>query len=102
MNPPYAQPLVKLFCDKLVFHVGAGDVPTAVVLVNNATETEWFGTLVSVASALCFPKGRVQFWQDSGGAGAPLQGQTILYIGRDQERFYAAFRSFGFLVSVQP
>lgn len=96
LNPPYSQPLVQRFCDKLVYHVVAGDVPSAIVLVNNATETTWFHTLLSVYSALCFPKGRVRFLDPAGNpSGSPLQGQAVVYIGAAPEQFKEAFEAFG-------
>ncbi len=96
MNPPYAQPLIGQFVEKLA---GAEGVEQAIVLVNNATETQWFQLLGSVASAICFPKGRVKFWAPDK-ISAPLQGQAILYVGEDAERFCAVFGRFGLVVRV--
>lgn len=98
MNPPYASDLVGRFADKLVNHWAAGDIRAAVVLVNNATETAWFQTIAASASAICFPRGRVRFWNPSGAMGAPLQGQAILYLGPEPRRFAAAFSAFGFIL----
>jgi len=97
MNPPYAQPLIQRFCEKLVRHVKSGDVPSAIVLANNATETTWFHALSRVASAMCFPKGRVRFIDPTGNpGGAPLQGQAVVYIGNTPDQFRDAFAAFGF------
>lgn len=100
MNPPYAQPLVGQFADKLAHHVRAGDVSEAIILVNNATETKWFFKLIGVASAICFPQGRVKFWAPDGSVSAPLQGQAIIYIGKNVNAFTEEFGRFGWLAGI--
>jgi ParB family chromosome partitioning protein len=91
LNPPYASELIGLFCDKLV----ESNLNQAIVLVNNATETQWFSTLINKASAVIFPKGRVKFYMPDGKTGAPLQGQAIIYIGSNPEEFLQEFKKFG-------
>lgn len=100
MNPPYASELIGAFTGKLAGSVRAGAVPTAIVLVNNATETGWFGDVIGVASAVCFPRSRVRFWQPDGRTSAPLQGQAIIYIGPEPERFREVFGAFGWTASL--
>ena len=95
MNPPYAQPLIGEFCAKFAQEVSYGNVTSSCVLVNNATETEWFQSLSAVASAVCFPSGRLHFWQPGRESSTPLQGQAILYFGTDAESFRREFASFG-------
>ncbi len=95
MNPPYASELIGKFADKLASHYQAGDVPEAIVLVNNATETSWFATLADCAAGVVFPRGRVRFWQPSGTLGAPLQGQAVLYLGPNVDLFLTEFKAFG-------
>jgi hypothetical protein len=98
MNPPYAQPLISQFCDALVTKVGSGEVKEACVLVNNATDTGWFHSLVGVAAAVCFTKGRVRFTDPGGKPSAPLQGQAVIYIGKKTEGFTRAFGKLGFVL----
>lgn len=96
LNPPYSQPLIARFSEKLIAEYRVGNTTEACVLVNNATETEWFQTLASEAAAICFPKGRVQFWHPERKA-VPLQGQAVLYLGRQVDKFVDAFAGFGFV-----
>jgi phage N-6-adenine-methyltransferase len=95
MNPPYAAGLVDEFISKLCEHVQSGDVSQAVVLVNNATETRWFQEGVALASAVCFPRGRIRFISPDGEQGTPLQGQAFLYFGPDAAAFSDEFGEFG-------
>ena len=97
MNPPYASELIGKFCTKLALHVKVADVPEAIVLVNNATETAWFAELISVASAVCFTRGRVKFWSPDRESAAPLQGQAIVYIGSIPLVFCEEFKRFGWM-----
>lgn len=97
MNPPYAQPLITEFCEKIVSEVA--NIEQAIVLVNNATETRWFQGLASSVSAICFPKGRIRYWRPSDDSAAPLQGQAFLYIGENAEAFSKVFSQFGLIVN---
>ena len=95
LNPPYAAELIGLFAAKLVRHVQTGDVSSAIVLVNNATETAWFHELVGAASAICFPRGRIKFWAPGGRIAQPFQGQALIYLGNEADAFQNAFAQFG-------
>lgn len=98
LNPPYASDLIGKFADKLVTE--RANYRQAVVLVNNATETEWFRKIVSVSAAVCFPKGRVKFYMPDGRTGAPLQGQAIIYIGDESDKFFEVFSKVGWCAVV--
>jgi ParB family chromosome partitioning protein len=96
MNPPYAQPLITDFCERLVAEYEAGRVKAAVALVNNGTETGWGQRLLAASSAVCFPKGRIRFIDPEGKpSGAPLQGQMVVYLGDNKIAFRAAFKPIG-------
>lgn len=93
LNPPYASDLIGKFADKVA--ESKNDIQQAIILVNNATETGWFNTLISVASAVVFPKSRVKFYMADGKTGAPLQGQAFIYVGDNPQRFLDVFKAFG-------
>lgn len=96
MNPPYAQPLIGQFCEKVCHEYEAGNIDQAVVLVNNGTETKWGQRLLSKSSAVCFPSGRIKFIDQNGQpSGAPLQGQMFVYLGARPDEFARMFADFG-------
>jgi len=94
LNPPYASDLIGRFIDKLIAGIETAQVKAAIVLVNNATETHWFQTLAEYAAAVCFPAGRVKFWNPERES-VPLQGQAIVYIGSNPLLFRSVFQDFG-------
>ena len=95
MNPPYAGGMIGQFIRKLIEHYRAADITEAVVLVNNATETDWCQRLMAAASAMCLITGRLRFWRPDTEGGTPLQGQIAFYLGSRPELFRQMFRAFG-------
>ena len=100
MNPPFRQPDVWNFCERLAEQVANGSVTQACVLVNNATETAHFQRLAVVASAICFPTGRISFWHPDKESAVGLQGQAILYFGDFVDPFRRTFLEFGFIATL--
>lgn len=101
LNPPYAQPLIGNFAEKVVEEFDAARINAAIVLVNNATETRWFRQMTEAATAICFPTGRIKYLDSTGNpANTPLQGQAFLYFGDDTYAFLSTFRQLGFVVEV--
>lgn len=97
LNPPYVQPLIQNFSDKLISELP--NINQALVLVNNATETAWCQNLISNCNVCCFIKGRVKFIDANGKPGAPLQGQVVLYFGKDEKNFKEYFSKYGLILS---
>ena len=95
MNPPYSADLVLRFADKFVREYSDGNVTEGIVLVNNATETAWFTELASVATAVCFPRGRIRYQSATRESLAPLQGQAFLYFGENGDKFLQVFSEIG-------
>lgn len=94
LNPPYSQPLISEFSDKLISELP--NINQACVLVNNATETNWFQNMMRGCNAICFLKGRVKYLDYTGSpANTPLQGQAILYFGKNKEEFFNNFYVLG-------
>lgn len=96
LNPPYSSDLIGKFTNKLSISYKDGNINQAVVMVNNATETQWFNTIIDVASAVVFPKSRIKFIDVNGKEGnTPLQGQCFIYIGDNKEKFLEIFKIYG-------
>lgn len=98
LNPPYAQPYIAQFVEKLVAEVNALRVTEAILLTHNYTDTAWFHNAEARCNAICFTRGRIGFLSPSGERAAPTQGQAFFYYGDDLERFALRFSSIGFLV----
>lgn len=94
MNPPYNMPLIEHFVRRVTDEYEAGNVPAAVVLVNNSTDTGWFHVLLEASSAVCFTRGRLKFWNGDDRLAA-RQGQAIFYLGDDPNYFVELFAPFG-------
>lgn len=100
MNPPYAQPAIAHFADKIVSEWQAQRLTAAIALTHNYTDTAWFQKMARAADAICFTRGRVRFVSPSGQLAAPTQGQAFFYFGNDVEAFAKAFAETGFVVRV--
>lgn len=100
LNPPYAQPAIAHFAEKMVAEWATGRVTAAIVLTHNYTDTAWFHVLARKASAICFTRGRVRFESPSGELAAPTQGQAFFYFGNEVDIFSDVFGQVGFVVEV--
>jgi len=97
-NPPYSRDLMPAFVEKLKDSYASGQVQQAILVSHNNTDTAWFHSLASVASAICFPKKRIRFYRGDDIA-APTNGQAFFYLGTQTEAFKDAFCGVGFVVA---
>ena len=87
MNPPYSQPLIMEFIEKLISEIDKGNVDKACVLVNNATETKWMQLLLKNCDYVWFPLSRIKFINYKGvPEKTPLQGQAFLIFNSEPKR----------------
>lgn len=100
LNPPYAQPLISQFMEKLRDEVQSGRCSDAIALTHNYTDTRWFQDTANLASAICFTRGRIRFYSPSGDVASPTQGQAFFYFGNNIDGFRAEFSEIGFVVEV--
>lgn len=94
LNPPYEKGLI----DRFVSYLLEQPFDQACVLVNNATETAWAQRLLDEAEAVCFPAGRIRYLAPDGVKNSPLQGQMIVGLKVDLERFSEAFAPIGVIL----
>lgn len=91
LNPPYSRGLVQRFTARLIAQYEARITTEAVLLVNNATDTEWFHELL-VRYPVCFTRGRIAFLLADGVAcDSNRQGQAFFYLGRQATAFADLF-----------
>lgn len=102
MNPPYSQPAISNFAEKLASEWEQGNLESAIALTHNYTDTRWFHRLAKTCRAICFTRGRIGFINPEGKTAAPTQGQAFFYFGDDPAKFAAEFSSHGFVVEVLP
>jgi ParB family chromosome partitioning protein len=98
LNPPYSQPAIGEFVQKLVGEFAAGRVSEAILLTHNYTDTAWFHLAASTAALIAFPRGRIYFINADGSTGRPTQGQAIFYFGTRDEAFRNTYAPLGLVV----
>lgn len=97
LNPPYSAGLARDFSNRLADCYRSGEVREGILLVNNATETDWFQGLLR-EHPTCFPDGRLKFWSPNSDTLAARQGQAVFYLGSNRNRFAEVFGRLGAVV----
>ena len=99
LNPPFSQPLIQMFIHKAIETYDDSPSTQIVVIVNNATDTEWFHELLSNGPC-CLTRGRIQFWRPGEHSTANRQGQAIFYLGAHPHAFTRIFSTFGTVITL--
>jgi hypothetical protein len=102
LNPPFSQPLIGQFVEKLIQEFTSGRTVEAILLTNNYTETKWFDQVFANAAAVCFGRKRVRFYTNGGDTTQLMDGQAFSYFGKRVERFAEIFSQIGNVVCIHP
>ena len=97
INPPYTQPDLALFVDKLLHELDVKHVTAAILLTFNNTDAAWFQKAAAVATAICFPRGRIRFINRDGTPWSAAQGNAFFYFGDDLPAFVRHFGPTGLI-----
>lgn len=105
VNPPYGRVgtdrqkgQTELWVNKLLTEYANGNVKQAVLLVNAYLYAQWFALLWQFP--ICFPTGRMSFWNAQGEHGRSPHSSAIVYFGNQQQRYVDEFSQFGPVVHV--
>lgn len=100
MNPPYGKVNGKsnqeVWSAKLLAEYRTGRVQAAIMLLNAATDCQWFKPLWDFP--LCFTDHRIRFCSPSGESSQPTHGNVFVYLGPHRGRFAQVFGRFGTIV----
>lgn len=95
MNPPYSNPEVQRFTEKVAEEYLSGRVTEAIILTNNAGDTAWHHALAEVSSAMCITRGRIRFESPTRAGNSPAMGQSFFYLGPNVAHFASLFGEVG-------
>jgi phage N-6-adenine-methyltransferase len=95
LNPPYSAATEWVF--KGLREYRSGRTKRAIALLHNDTSTKWFHAAFHHCSAVCFTRGRINFWHPlkPGKGGGSSNGSLIFYFGRRPEKFVEVFSATG-------
>jgi hypothetical protein len=94
LNPPYCGNTTK-WAAKLIIEYRSGRVEQAIMIVNSAHGYRWYEDLWTSFPVCCL-RNRLRFIKPNGEAGGQAKkGQTLVYFGREVERFARGFEDIG-------
>ena len=97
LNPPYGRDNggsnQEVWSHRLIEQFQSGITKEAVLLVNANTEAKWFQPFYDYL--ICFTNHRIKFYTNDGTPSQPTQGNALIYLGTQQEKFKSLFSQFG-------
>lgn len=97
LNPPYGthegESNQARWSRRLIDAYRAGNVSEAILLVNAVPGNAWFAPLKDFP--ICFPDGRIRFYNADTEAGQPTHSNALIYLGPNVARFVKVFSRFG-------
>lgn len=102
LNPPYGKENGKsnteIWVNKLLAEFEARRVEEAILLINASTDTKTFHKLAKEGFPVCFPLGRISFYNNEGKSNSPTHGNAIWYLGNNTEKFIKTFKDLGVIM----
>ena len=99
MNPPYSSGMCSRAVNRFIDQYEAKNFVEGIVLVNNATDTRWFSSLIHHCDGICFTNHRISFWNSDGkNISGNTRGQAFFYFGKRIKNFNLAFEKHGFVL----
>ncbi|MBB6299923.1 DNA N-6-adenine-methyltransferase [Rhizobium leucaenae] len=95
MNPPYSNPEVQQFADKVIAEYRSGRVTEAIVLTNNSADTGWHRSMQDACTRMCTTTGRIRFESPTRQGNSPAMGQSFFYFGDNPQKFKEVFSAIG-------
>lgn len=100
LNPPYGRVgsnrqkgQTEAWIQRLIQEYNEGNVTEAILLVNAYLYKQWFAPLWKYP--ICFPSGRISFWNAQGKSGRSPHSSAFVYFGNHTQRFVDVFSVFG-------
>jgi hypothetical protein len=94
LNPPFSKPLCGQLTARFIAEYDAEHFAAGLVLVNNATDTGWFQSLLA-RFAVCLPSKRIAFLVNGRPIDQNRQGQAVFCAGVPDADFARVFGKFG-------
>lgn len=87
MNPPYGRNIISKSVEKFISEFNKNSFSRGIVLINNATETKWFQSLLEESYLVCFTDHRISFISPDGKhVSNNTRGQAFLLFVSDTTR----------------